>query len=331
MADEHHAQLTSRPSVTPEEVVSRSFGVGRKGFDQAEVRRFLERVSSALQGALDAEEHLTQRLAAAEERAAHPDLDEDTLTQVLGQETAQVLHSAREAAARLRSQAQDESEALLAASRAQVTAKEAEMMTAAKEHGRAIVADAKQTRAQVLAELAQEKEVLQAQIDKLAEGQEMLSSVLLEAGSRIGDLNDMVARARDAAHRLASPPRAPAAPELGALVFPAPPEPGAAVPAAPEPGVAAAAAPEPGVAAVPASPGPVAHAPVGPDWPSREAAASGQKGSSLRRRGWSRSGPDGPAYRPDVSEHQVLTDEMDEGVRVISSGEASPSGDVDDL
>ena len=202
MVDEHHGIFGFRPSITADEVASRTFGLARRGFDQGEVRRFLERVSAALQGALQAEEDLGRRLAAAEEKVAHPMLDEATLTQVLGQETARVLQSARDAAAGIRAQVGAEVAEAKAQAEAHAAAMEEEITSAAKEHGRALVAEAQQTRSRILADLTEKRRVLQAQIDDLLDAQAGLSEALHQAGDHVRHIDDLVNDAEQAARRL---------------------------------------------------------------------------------------------------------------------------------
>src|SRR5258706_6791471 len=98
--------ISSEGSLTPAEVLRRSFPTSFRGFDQPEVKRFLERVSDELTAGAERERELRAALEEAKRLASHPKLDEATLTAALGEETASVLRSAREAANEIRSKAE---------------------------------------------------------------------------------------------------------------------------------------------------------------------------------------------------------------------------------
>src|SRR3712207_4133794 len=96
--------------LSADEVASRTFATSFRGFDAGEVRAYLSQVADALRAAEERAAELGSRLAEAEERASHPEIDEDTLLRLLGDETARVMRSAREAAADLRAKAEENSE-----------------------------------------------------------------------------------------------------------------------------------------------------------------------------------------------------------------------------
>src|SRR5438874_11646062 len=99
MADDPRFVVTSEPSIGPEEVAHRGFATAFRGFDPGEVRAFLQRVSDELSAARERERDLHRRLEDAQRRPPVGTLDEAMLTAALGEETARVLRSAREAAA----------------------------------------------------------------------------------------------------------------------------------------------------------------------------------------------------------------------------------------
>jgi DivIVA domain-containing protein len=101
MADDRKIAISSSNHVGPDEVARHTFATSRRGFDPAEVRAFLEEVARELSAAHEREEQLEKDIMEAEHRAAHPVLDDETLTTALGQETAQVLRAAHEAASNL--------------------------------------------------------------------------------------------------------------------------------------------------------------------------------------------------------------------------------------
>ena len=95
------------PGSSPDEVAGRTFGIVRRGFDPAAVRSFLSAVADELRAAARRETDLRSLLAGAEDRAAHPRIDESMLTAALGEETARILRSAREAAQDTRQKADE--------------------------------------------------------------------------------------------------------------------------------------------------------------------------------------------------------------------------------
>src|SRR4051812_23354143 len=99
MADESRFVITSEPNLGPEQVARRGFNTVFRGFDPAEVRAFLQKVADELTAARDRERELLRRVEDAERRDPAEPLDEAMLTAALGEETARVLRSAREAAA----------------------------------------------------------------------------------------------------------------------------------------------------------------------------------------------------------------------------------------
>src|SRR5579872_4467353 len=106
MADDRIV-ISSEPGVTPEDIARRSFPVVFRGFDQDQVRRYLKKVSDELAAAQGREQELRRALEDARSNLAHPELDEATLTAALGEETARILTSAREAANDIRTKAEE--------------------------------------------------------------------------------------------------------------------------------------------------------------------------------------------------------------------------------
>jgi DivIVA domain-containing protein len=99
------------PSLTPELIQAQSFTSAFRGYDQTEVRTFLNRISAEIRTLRERTSHLESAWHSAEERAARPPvLDEDTLMSAVGEETATILRTARAAAAELKTKAADEAE-----------------------------------------------------------------------------------------------------------------------------------------------------------------------------------------------------------------------------
>src|SRR5580693_9982419 len=83
------------------DIARHSFAIVRRGFDVDEVRAYLQSVARSLETLEEREQELRAAVAEAEERAAHPVVDEATLTSSLGQHSAQILHRAHGEAARI--------------------------------------------------------------------------------------------------------------------------------------------------------------------------------------------------------------------------------------
>src|SRR3984957_8520592 len=110
----------SSSRVAAGDIAQHSFSVVRRGFDSDEVRSYLQSVARSLEALEAREEELRTSLAEAEERAAHPVVDEATLTASLGQHSAQILRHAHEEAARIVVQAQEGAALLLRETQSQV-------------------------------------------------------------------------------------------------------------------------------------------------------------------------------------------------------------------
>ncbi|MBW3668603.1 MAG: DivIVA domain-containing protein, partial [Actinobacteria bacterium] len=95
------------PELSPDEVTAHTFPTSFRGFDPGEVKAYLARVAERLRVAEERAEDLARKLADAEERAAHPEMDVDTITSALGDETARIFRSAQDAAADIRGKAEE--------------------------------------------------------------------------------------------------------------------------------------------------------------------------------------------------------------------------------
>lgn len=235
--------ITSSPHMAPDEVARHTFGSVRRGFDPGEVRDYLESIAAGLRGLAEREREILQELAETAVRAANPVLDEPTLTEALGKETARVLHSAHEVAAEVLANAEAEAQRLLggatdtaeqARSRADtlVAERSAEVEAAvralrertdqqvataldkardeaelmgerAREECRAMVEEAQQLRARVLADLSRRRRVLHAQIEQLRAGRERLAQTVQDVRSSVESIADELFNAENDA-RLAA-------------------------------------------------------------------------------------------------------------------------------
>ena len=98
---------SDRKPMDPDAVAGQSFTTVRKGYEPDEVRAFQLSVASVMRETKLRYEDMERRLAEVERRAADPrDLDEHAVTQLLGEETARVLETARQAANDIRARAE---------------------------------------------------------------------------------------------------------------------------------------------------------------------------------------------------------------------------------
>jgi DivIVA domain-containing protein len=243
MPEERLVSITTSLHLAPDDVARHSFGSVRRGFDPGEVRAYLESVAVGLRGVAERERELLDRLADAEHRAAHPVLDESTLTAALGTETARVLHSAHEVAGEIVAKAEAEANRLLTEAGEEIEQNRAltearleertadvertvtelrqrtdhdvaaalekarldaeEMVASAREQCRSMVEEAQGLRARVLADLAKRRKVLHAQIEQLRAGRERLAETVNDVRRSIDVIADDLFAAEDNA-RLAA-------------------------------------------------------------------------------------------------------------------------------
>ncbi|MCU1461181.1 MAG: DivIVA domain [Acidimicrobiales bacterium] len=206
--------ITSEPSLSPGEVASRTFASSFRGFDQGEVRHYLERVANELTAAVEREKELKAQMDALRHKAAHPELDEEALTNALGEEAASILRSAREAGADIRAKAEQsvarlvreaeedaarirgEAEGVLARRieeadaaaahirqsaehdahelRAHAHAEAEAEIEAARARGKEMVVEAQAVRERVLTDLARRRRIAHLQVEQLRAGRERL-------------------------------------------------------------------------------------------------------------------------------------------------------------
>jgi DivIVA domain-containing protein len=189
------------------DIARHSFAIVRRGFDADEVRAYLQSVARSLETLEEREQELRTALTEAEEQAAHPVVDEATLTASLGHHSAQILRHAHEEAARIVAQAQEGAATLLRDTQSQVDELQArteassaervvevELLVAnaqeearvdseriiadamaagedvigrAKDEGRALLEQVQEARRRVLADLASRRRALGIQIEQL--------------------------------------------------------------------------------------------------------------------------------------------------------------------
>ena len=167
------------PSLTPELIQSQSFTSAFRGLDPGEVRAFLARVATDVRAWRERAEHLESVWRSAEERAARPPvLDEEALIDAVGDETANVLRTARAAAAELRAKAAADAEQRMSDSRAEADT----LLADAKAQAESLIGKAEQDVEAMTSECA-------ASIDeKLRESEESASKLLEKARNDAAEL-----------------------------------------------------------------------------------------------------------------------------------------------
>ncbi len=100
--------LSARPAFLPDEIARREFATVFRGYDPAEVRTFLNQLSEQSAELSDRIAEIQKALAETQEQVKNPELDEEMVTKLLGEQTAQILRSAREAANDTRARAEAE-------------------------------------------------------------------------------------------------------------------------------------------------------------------------------------------------------------------------------
>ncbi|MBV9284643.1 MAG: DivIVA domain-containing protein [Acidimicrobiia bacterium] len=234
MADDRIV-ISSEPGVVPDEIARHSFPVVFRGYDQDQVRRYLKKVSDELAAARQREAGLRQALDEARNSAAHPELDEAALTAALGEETTRILLSAREAAADMRTKAEErvarmvqeadehgarlrlEAENILArrveeadevasniraaaeADAHQVHDRVQAELDAAKARGRDMIAEAQAVRERIIGDLARRRRAAQIQIEQLLAGRDQLLETYKSVRSTFDEISAQLEHAEDEA------------------------------------------------------------------------------------------------------------------------------------
>ena len=225
------------------DIAQHSFAVVRKGFDSDEVRSYLQSVARTLEDLEAREEELRAALAEAEERAAHPVVDEATLTASLGQHSGQILRHAHEEAARIVVHAQEGAATLLRETQSQVDELQASteaaaaervvevellvanaeqearveseriiaeaiaageaIITRAKDEGRALLDQVQEARRRVLADLAARRRSLGIQIEQLRAARDEMAASVHGVRDRVDGILTQLDRSDEEARAAA--------------------------------------------------------------------------------------------------------------------------------
>jgi DivIVA domain-containing protein len=233
----------SSSRVSTGDIARHSFAIVRRGFDPDEVKAYLQSVARSLETLEQREQDLREAVRAADERAAHPVVDEATLSASLGQHSAQILRQAHEEAARIVVQAQEGASALLREAQNQANevqarseaaaaqrVAEAEIMVAeaekdardeverirrdaldkgddviahAKEEGRALLEQVQEARRRVLGDLATRRRTLSMQIEQLRAARDEMAAAVQGVRDSVDGILDHLAHTDDNARAAA--------------------------------------------------------------------------------------------------------------------------------
>jgi len=241
MADVRPPISSSR--IATGDIAKHSFAVVRRGFDPDEVRSYLQSVSRSMEALEEREQELRAAVAEAEERAAHPVIDEATLTASLGQHSAQILRHAHEEAAKIVAQAQEGAAALLRETQSQTEelqantessaaerVAEVELLVAnaqqearveserivqeavaegeavigkAKDEGRTLLEQVQEARRRVLADLASRRRALGIQIEQLRAARDEMAASVHRVRDRMDGILTQLSRTDEEARAAA--------------------------------------------------------------------------------------------------------------------------------
>jgi cell division septum initiation protein DivIVA len=236
--------LISSSRLATGDIARHSFAIVRRGFDTDEVRTYLQSVSRSIETLEEREQELRAAVADAEERAAHPVIDEATLTASLGHHSAQILRRAHEEAARIVAQAQESAANMLRETQSQVDEMQAraeasaaervveieltvanaeqeardergrilgeaatdadEVIAGAKEEGRALLEQVQEARRRILADLTARRRTLGMQIEKLRAARDEMAGTVHGARTKVDEILLQLERTDDAARAAAA-------------------------------------------------------------------------------------------------------------------------------
>jgi len=199
---------------SPAAVASAQFTVTRRGYREEEVRDFLRQVSVEMARLLERERFLENELRALQARGPLDlnNIDEATITEMLGAEAARLLSTAKEAAQAMRDRAAESAEQIvkdasreaarmleestLEASRRRtdVSSEAEQEIELAKQQGREMVAEVRAYRERVLADVAKRTEDARRELERLVHERERLLSAFERARHAatdvVGDLTE---------------------------------------------------------------------------------------------------------------------------------------------
>jgi DivIVA domain-containing protein len=191
-------------TTSPASIAAADFNTHRRGFDRDEVRAVLERIAAEVQRLQDENARLADEVAAL--RSGGASLDEATVADLLGEEAARVLSTARQAATQMRVKAEEGVERLLREAQDEATHRREEAtldavrirqeaasdveaeIEAAKQEGRQMVTEARAVRERMLSDLARRRDSGRAQLARLRADRDRLVAAFEAAGRSVDDV-----------------------------------------------------------------------------------------------------------------------------------------------
>lgn len=220
MSEDKIVSISSASNIRPEDIVRKSFTVVKRGYDPDQIRIYLEQIAAELSHLIERETRLRQQVHEMQTAQDKPPVvDEETITKILGQETAKILSSAREAArdllartsseaAETKSQAQKlleqklqeaetlKSDILESANKHysqvmdQAESEKEALLAEVKEKCRLMVNEAQVARERILGDLIRKRRVLNTQVEQLRTGKDVILDSLTNVKDDIENLSD---------------------------------------------------------------------------------------------------------------------------------------------
>ncbi len=220
MTDDKILSISSSINIKPEEIVHKSFSVVKRGYDPGQIKAYLEQIAMELSHAIERENRLRQQLHEIQTQHSKPaEVDEETITKVLGQETAKILSSAREAARDMLARASNEAAEIKNQAEKilnqKLTEAEAEketildnanksysliieqaevekdnLLNEVKEKCRTMVTEAQSAREKILTDLVRKRRILNTQVEQLRTGKNVIFDSLIKVKEDIENLSD---------------------------------------------------------------------------------------------------------------------------------------------
>ncbi len=194
------ASFARTDHTSPASVAEAGFSTTRRGYQQDEVRAFLTSVAAELGRLQERQRQLESELRDARLSAPQPvELDDETMTNLLGEETLRVLHTARESATQIRVRAEEnaartmreandeankvrqEAEVEVARRRHDAGSESEAELALAKQQGREMVTEARAYRERVLSDLERRTKLARQHIEDLRQGRVRLLQVFERA------------------------------------------------------------------------------------------------------------------------------------------------------
>ena len=156
------------PEMSADTIEGRRFAQSWRGYDPEEVKQFLGQVAEQVRALRERYENTESARREAEERAAHPQMDEATLMSAVGEETAGILRSAHSAAAEISAKAEVNAQTVLAAAQAkanELIAQAESLLATQTAEAEAVAADIRES---ALADAQQLRDAARQDADSMA-------------------------------------------------------------------------------------------------------------------------------------------------------------------